>query len=353
MFETSLVVIVDGQKHYFDDDFILEKESWSPLGVELSIANCETQEDLLAVGESADILVYLGLHMPFTARVIHLLPRCRLIARYGVGMDSVDISAATDQGIVVANAAEYCLAEVADHTAALILGLARRIVFLDRFVRNGNWNNVSEFPRLVPRLSRQTLGLIGFGCIARCVASKMASFVGNTIAYDPYVSKQVADAYGVQLVALEDLLEHADFVSVHTPLLSETRGLISRAELDLMKPTAYLINTSRGPVVDETALSEVLKENRIAGAALDVFEIEPLSDESPLCTFENVILTPHFAAYSIQAIEDLRASVIQTVADVVQGYWPPYVMNPTVQPRYPLRRRSIDKCQLKQQPELR
>ncbi len=332
------VVMVDSNSRR--DDFAFERSQWEPLGIGLTVANCTTEAEIIAAAQEADVLAYGGLYTSITARVIEALTRCRLIVRYGIGVEGVDFAAATEHGILVANAAEYCVPEVADHATALILALARRIVFLDRHVQRGEWSGGFKVSGPLPRLSTTTLGLVGFGRIARRVAQNMQALVGNIVATDPYVSQEAADALGVELVSLEELLERADFVSVHTPLLSDTQGLIGAAELAHMKPTAYIVNTSRGPVIDETALIEALQQGKIAGAGLDVVEQEPLAADSPLRTLDNVILTPHFAAYSEQAVEDLRASVVQTVSDVLQGKWPLYVMNPKVQPRVALRRRE-------------
>jgi D-3-phosphoglycerate dehydrogenase len=333
------VAIVDAV-HDWGDDYAVERETWDPLGIALTKADCKTEANVIAVAREADVVITLGLETPISSHVIQGLSPCRLIARYGVGVDSIDVSAATARGILVTNAPEYCTAEVADHAVALILALARRVVGLDRFVRAGNWHGSIQFSGPVSRLSTLTLGLIGFGRIARLVARKMAGFVRTIVAHDPFVEQDLADGYGVQMVELDELLARADLISVHTPLLPTTHHLISAAQLARMKPTAYLINTSRGPVIDEIALIRALQTKRIAGAALDVVGSEPLAADSPLRTFNNVILTPHFASYSVEATQDLRTSVAQSVADVLEGYWPRHVVNPAVQPRFPLKRRA-------------
>ena len=334
------VVIVDGKQHNSGDDFAPERSRWDELGLETRATGCVSESDLITECSNSEILVYLGLDIPFTAHVLNALTQCRLVVRYGIGMDSVDIPAATANGIVVANAAEYCVREVADHAAALILNLARRISVLDRFVHEGNWLGALDITGPVPRLSTQTVGLVGFGRISRQVATNLKPFFGTILAHDPYLTQSQADPYGVQLVPLDELVEQADFVSVHTPLIPETEGLIGAEQFERMKKTAYVVNTSRGPVIDESALIAALTNNQIAGAALDVVATEPLPREHPLRDLDNVILTPHFSYHSIQANEDLRESVIATVADVAQGYWPRHVMNPTVQPRSPLQRRE-------------
>lgn len=332
------VLIVD-RKTDWGDDYAVERARWTPLGIKLALAQCQTEEEIIAAGEKADVLVYQGLYTPFSARVLAALPRCQFIIRYGIGMDSVDLPAATGQGILVGNAAEYCIPEVADHAAALILALARRVVFQDRAVQAGHWLGGIQRAREMSRLSTLTLGLAGFGRIGRQAARRLAPFFGDIIAYDPYVSQEAAGEYGVTLVELAELLARSDFVSIHTPLLPSTYHLIDAAGLARMKPTAFIVNTSRGPVIDEAALALALQSGRIAGAALDVAEVEPLPADSPLRGLDNVIITPHIAANSAESLQDLRASVAHSVAEVVQGYWPPYVLNPAVQPRFPLKKR--------------
>jgi D-3-phosphoglycerate dehydrogenase len=332
------VVIVDSHVYDFGDAFVQERAVWEGMGARVTLARCETAGDVIAAGREADILAYVGLYTPFDAAVLAQLPRCQLIARYGIGMDSVDLAAATAEGIIVANAAEYCVPEVADHATALILSLARRITQLDRFVRGGQWGGAPAHVGPIPRLSTQTVGLVGFGRIARRVADNLRPMFGTLLAYDPFVSQAQADSHGARMVTLDELLAAADYVSVHTPLLPQTRGLIGAAQLARMKRTAYLVNTSRGPVVDEAALADALAAGQIAGAGLDVFDPEPLVADSPLREMDQVILTPHMAANSVQALEDLRLAVTETVAAVMRGEWPRHVMNPKVTPRRALRR---------------
>ena len=326
------VVAVDAGR-YRRDGLPTERAAWEAAGLTLTIAAAQTEEEIIAAAADADVVTYMGLYTPFTARVLEQLPRCRLVARYGIGVDTVDIDAATRLGIMVSNAAEYCVPEVADHAVALILSLARRIAYLDRQVRAQRWSETLAATGPVRRLSTQTVGLVGFGRIARRVASNLRPMVGKLLAYDPYVPPTAGAELGVEMVSLERLLAESDYVSVHTPLMASTRGLIGASELARMRPTAYLINTSRGPVVDEAALAAALQAGQIAGAGLDVFDPEPLPADSPLRALENVILTPHVAANSVEAIADLTQSVIHTVLEVMAGRRPPYLLNPTVVPR--------------------
>jgi D-3-phosphoglycerate dehydrogenase len=333
------IVFVDRHSYDFGDQFAGERATWESLGATIKAATCNTEEEIIDACKDADILIYLGLYTPFTEKVLSQLPKCRLIARYGIGMDSVDLEAATKYGIVISNAAEYCVPEVADHATALILSIGRRVTMLDRYMRAGKWAGATAHTGPIVRLGTQTVGFVGFGRIARHAARNLVNIFGTLLAYDPYVSQEQADAYKVKMVDLEEVLAQSDYVSVHTPLLPQTRGLIGAAQLAKMKPTAYLINTSRGPVIDQDALVAALESKQIAGAGLDVFDPEPLADESPLRQMDNVILTPHTAAYSEQAIADLRAAVTATVSDAIQGYLPRHILNANVVSRHGLRRR--------------
>lgn len=339
MASSPQVVVVDSHAYDFGDQFAVERAAWEEMGATVRLERFNTEEEIIEGCKDADILVYLGLNTPFTERVLSQLPKCRMVARFGIGMDSVDLEAATRYGIVVSNAAEFCVPEVADHATALILALGRRVTMLDRFVREGEWAGASNHTGPIVRLSHQTVGFVGFGRIARQTARNLVNIFGTLLAYDPFVTQEQADAYQVQLVSLDDLLAQSDYVSVHTPLMPQTRGLIGAAQLAKMKPTACLINTSRGPVIDQEALIRALQSRQIAGAALDVFDPEPLPEDSPLRQMDNVILTPHMAAYSEQALADLRAAVTKNVSDAIEGYLPRYILNANVTSRHGLRRR--------------
>jgi D-3-phosphoglycerate dehydrogenase len=250
-------------------------------------------------------------------------------------VDNIDVGAATAAGVVVANAADYCSEEVSDHAVALLLASARRVVAMDRFVRAGNW---AGFTRTQPlrRISQLTLGLVGLGRIARGTARKMAGFRLRILATDPYLTGPGSEP-GVEVVDFETLLRESDLVSVHVPLTPETRGLINEAALRAMKPNAVIVNTSRGPVIDQSALERALEEKWIAGAALDVVTEEPLPAGSALRKFDQVILTPHTGADSVDSMDHVRRTVVDTIEAVARGYWPPFPVNPKVAPRVHLR----------------
>jgi D-3-phosphoglycerate dehydrogenase len=313
------VVVTD----YVFPSLDIERSVLAPLGAELVLMQAASDDHLLDVVRDADAL--LVCYAPVTKRVIDRAERCRVIARYGIGVDNVDIAAAAAKGIVVTNVPDYCVDEVSDHALALLLACARRIAFLDRRVRAARWNAKDAVP--VYRLRGQVLGLVGFGKIPKALASKTAPLGLQRIAFDPYIDEVTFTALGVKKVDFHTLLAEADFVSIHTPLTSETRGLIGDAALRTMKPTAYLINTARGPLVDEEVLARALKEGWIAGAALDVLATEPPTQSHPLLGLDNVILTPHVAFYSEASLQELQRKAAEEVASVLSGQSPRYPVN--------------------------
>lgn len=285
-------------------------------------------EEFLAEAADCDALLntYAG---PITAEVMARMPRCKIIARYGIGVDTIDVDAATAAGIIVTNNPTYCVDEVAEHAMALLLACARKAAFYDRLVRVGRW----EVPPGKPifRLAGATLGLVGYGNIARRVATRAAAFEMRVLFFDPFVER--VEGVPGSKVALEDLLRSSDLVSLHPPLTPQTRRLIGDEALSRMRPTAYLVNCSRGPVVDTDALVRALDARRIAGCALDTTDPEPLPDSHPLRGRENVILTPHVAWYSEEAMRGLQAGAPAEVRRVLSGEWPVNVVNRDVKGR--------------------
>ena len=283
-------------------------------------------EEFIAQAADCDALLntYAG---PITAEVMAKMPKCRIIARYGIGVDTIDLEAATAAGIIVTNNPTYCIEEVAEHTMALLLSSARKVAFYDRQVRAGRW----EVPPGKPlyRLAGRTLGLVGFGNIARQVAMRAASFGMQILYADPYIQEGQIQAPGKK-VELNELLRESDFVSLHPPLTPQTRKMISDDALSRMKATAVLINCARGPVVDTDALVRALDARKIAGCALDTTDPEPLPDPHALRGRENVILNPHVAWYSEQALVGLQAGAPSEVRRVLAGEWPVNVVNRAV-----------------------
>ncbi len=287
-----------------------------------------------------DAEVIVNSTLLISADILPSLRRCQLIVRSGIGLDTIDVAAATACGIVVANAPTFCSAEVADHAAALILSFARRIPWLDRQVREGAWLTIQQDVWGIRRLSKLTLGVVGLGKIGQQLARRLASFGMRILGYDPYLSDNAIQSLGVTPASFADLLRESDFVSLHVPLLPSTRALIDEAALKLMKPTAVLINTSRGPVVDEPALIRALQANRLFGAALDVVEQEPPDLNNLLLAIDSqrLILTPHVASSSVEAIQALHSEVGAAIEAILDGRWPSATVNSSVVPKRPLRR---------------
>jgi D-3-phosphoglycerate dehydrogenase len=312
------VVVID---HPFDH-LEAERRILGEIGAEVVDAQAHTDEAAREACRTADAV--LVRRFPLTRGVIQAMERCRVICNYGAGYDNVDVAAAEERGIRVAATAGYGDDEVADHTLALLLALARRIVAQHGHLEaaaidesNVVWSHTPYVP--IRRLRSQTLGLIGLGRIGRTVARKAMALGLRVIAHDPAVSPEAAASVGAQLVAEESLLADADFVSLHAPLTPETRHLIGVAKLATMKPTAYLINCARGGLVDQRALVDALKEGQIAGAGLDVLETEPPARETlaALVALPNVILTPHVAWYSEESMADRQRMAAETVRDAL------------------------------------
>lgn len=306
-------------------DFHVEKEILAKAKADFHPRNCRTEKDVIEACWNADAV--MTVYAPVGKNAIKTFDRCRIIARYGIGLDNIDVSMATEKGILVANVPDYCVYEVATHTLALMLCLNRKIMILhlDAIV-NKNWNVQIAEP--VFHLQGQTLGLVGFGKIAQAVTKMTKSFDLSILAFDPYIDSDIIRSYGAEPVKLEDLLVRSDFVSIHTPLTPETKYMITEPQLQMMKPSAFLINTARGGIVDESALYRALKSNWIAGAALDVLEEEPLRENNPLLQLSNVIFTPHSASYSLQSYQEVRTRTATEVARVLCGEWPTAIVNP-------------------------
>ncbi len=326
------IVLVDF--HVLPMPHQLDVERWIALGAEVVDARCRTITDFLEAGRDAQVLVCCGTQLSLTAGVLEKLPQCTLVLRLGVGYDTVDVEAATRLGILVANCAGYCTEDVANHALALVLMCSQQIPLHQAAVRAGKWFD-AQLPFETQRLSQRTLGLVGLGQIGTALASKVQPLVDRILAHDPNLANPAAIPCGVELVALETLLREADLVSLHLPLNPQTRGLIGRRELGLMKPSAYLINTARGPIVDQEALYQALIRKQLAGVALDVVEVEPPPQPlHELFFLPNVVITPHYAAGSAAARRDLWQIATENVALFLQGHRPRNTVNPQVQPRF-------------------
>jgi D-3-phosphoglycerate dehydrogenase len=296
--------------------------------------NCSTEDEVIQAAGEADAIITR--FAPITRRVLEAVPKCKVIARYGIGYDNVDIDAATDNNILVVNTPDFCLEEVSNHVIMLILACAKRLQLFSNYAKQGRWHEWRQIQLPMASIYGQTLGLVGCGHIAMMVARKARCFDLEIIGYDPYIDKSLAMERGITLVNLPELLSEADFISVSTPATKETWHLIGEEQFRKMKPSAYFINTARGSVVNELALIKALQEKWIAGAGLDVFEKEPVDADNPLLNMDNVIVTPHTAFYSDAALKQVRVSVGQETARVLSGKWPQNVVNKTVKPKIQL-----------------
>jgi len=297
----------------------------SRVAAELRLAKAPTAEAIVEVARDADAV--LTTYAKVTTEIIGQLTQCRIISRFGIGVDNVDIATATRKGIVVTKVPDYCIDEVSDHAMALLLAIVRKIPFANARVQAGEW----QMPSVVPihRLRGTVLGLVGFGRIPQLLAPKAQAFGLRVIASDPYVPEEVMSRAGVKRVEFAELVKAADYISIHAPLMPETNHLFNAAVFSQMKPTAYLVNTARGSVVDEVALAAALDKGQLAGAALDVVEKEPPSG-SPLLGRDNVILTPHTGFYSEESLAELQTKAAEEVVRVLSGEAPRNPVNPEV-----------------------
>ena len=301
-------------------------EILSELGAKLVMADEPTLEGILKVASQADALMVT--YGKITADVIAGLEKCKVIGRFGLGVDNIDVEAATNAGIAVVYVPDYCVDEVSDHAMALLLDLARKVSFSNRLVQSGHWEMSAVAP--LSRLRGRTMGLAGLGRIPRALTPKAQAFGLKVIAYDPYVDKADAAALGVEVVDFKTLLSTSDYISIHVPMMPETKHLFNADAFRQMKPEALIVNTARGPLVDTDALAKALDADHLAGAALDVMPVEPPPADSPLLGRDNVILTPHTAFYSVEALDELQAKAARGVVDVLTGEKPAYPINPGV-----------------------
>jgi D-3-phosphoglycerate dehydrogenase / 2-oxoglutarate reductase len=315
------VVITD----YVWESLDVEKQTLAALA---DIVPMQTKKPEEFLPEAADCDALLNTYAgPITEGVMAKMPKCRIIARYGIGVDTIDLEAATRAGIIVTNNPTYCIEEVAEHAMALVLACARKVAFYDRMVRAGKW----EVPPGKPifRMAGSTIGLVGFGNIARQVAVRAAAFGMRVLYADPFVEEGRFKEPGKKM-ELDTLLAESDYISLHPPLTPQTRRMMNVDALAKMKRSAWLVNCARGPVVDTDALVRALDAKRIAGCALDTTDPEPLPDPHPLRGRDNVIVNPHVAWYSEQAMVGLQAGAPGEVRRVLSGEWPLNVVNKAV-----------------------
>jgi D-3-phosphoglycerate dehydrogenase / 2-oxoglutarate reductase len=327
-------------KHALDQtseqDWSFEREALGPIADIVEVQANTRAEFIEGVRDADAIMTSWG--MRIDAEIIAALRKCVVIGVGSVGVDMVDVDAATAAGIVVTNVPDVFIEEVADHVMMLLLDTARMTPVMARIAADGRWWDGRQLLARRPRLLGQTLGLYGFGNVARCTARRAKAFGLYLIAHDPYVSELEITGAGVEPVSFGELLERSDFVSIHTPHNAETEQAFDAAALSRMKPTAILINTARGSIVDEQALIKALQEGTIAGAGLDVLEHEPPEPDNPLLTMANVLVTPHVASATTRMRPETRRRVGREVALVLRGRWPLSCVNPSVLPRANLER---------------
>jgi D-3-phosphoglycerate dehydrogenase len=318
--ETAPLALICGLDHASTAE---EEAVFAAAGVRLGKVVARTEDDYLRQCAAAEaLLIQYG---DVSRRVIEGLPRVRVLVRYGVGVDGVDVAAATARGIPVVNVPDYGTDEVANHAVALLLALARKLPQLDRQTRAGRWTVFEVMP--IHRLAGRTVGLLGCGRIGSRVARKLGGFDVRLLAHDPYVT---ALPPGVEAVGFDALLAGSDYLTVHCPLTDETRRLLDAKALARMKPTAVVVNTARGGIVDTAALTDALRAGRLGGAGLDVTEEEPLPPGHPLLAMDQVIVTPHAAWYSEEGRADLKRRVAEEAVRVLRGERPRHCVNPEV-----------------------
>jgi D-3-phosphoglycerate dehydrogenase len=295
-------------------------------GARLLLAQTGSEDELLSLVGEADAILTCFAQVP--ASVVRAGARLQVIGRYGIGVDNIAVAEATRLGIPVTNVPAYCLDEVAEHALALLFACARSVCRYDAAVRTGNWALQTGMPLF--RLRGRTLGIIGFGKIGQTLAAKARGLGLRVVAHDPSAPEAEISGQQCEPLALEALLAQADYVSLHVPLTASTRHLMNAERLRRMKPTAYLVNTSRGGVIDQAALVQALREGWIAGAGLDVFEPERLPADHPLLALPNLVATPHIAFYSEESVLELEVKAARNVVAILTGKRPEAVVNPEV-----------------------
>lgn len=302
-------------------DLIMEREMLSKIDAEL----IEVTDPKMIVEECKDADAVIDTYAELGADIINEMEKSKLIIRNGIGVNTIDVDTCNEKGIMVANVPSYCLDEVATHAISLMLAVGRKIVLLNNTVSEGVWDVKKGIP--IYSLQNKTLGLVGLGKIPRLVKEKSVPFGLNVIAYDPYVSAEDAKALGVEKVEMDRLIEQSDYISIHCPLTPETRGLFNSDAFKKMKKSAYIINTARGPVIDEADLIEALQNDEIAGAGLDVLTSDSVDKNNPLLKMDNVVITPHAAWYSEESIVTRRRQTIESVISVLEGGEPASLIN--------------------------
>ena len=318
------------------EKYALELEALAPVADLIEVPS--PTPSAFAEGAAGADAIITSWGVRLDADVISKLEKCVVIGLASVGVDMVDVAAATRAGIVVTNTPDVFIEEVADHAMMLLLAAARRTKQMDAFAHGGDWHKGRPLLNHIPRLMGQTLGLVSFGNVARCTAKRAKAFGMHVAAYDPYVSELTISEHGVEPVAFGELLERSDYVSVHSPHNEETEHLLDAAAFERMKEGVVIVNTARGPIIDEAALIDALRRGKVGAAGLDVLEQEPPAPDNPLLAMDNVLVTPHVASATSRMRPTARRRVGHEVAMVLRGKWPMSCVNPTVLPKTPLER---------------
>lgn len=304
-------------------DYSFEEQVITEAGGELIGLQCKTEEDIIA--QCHDAVGLIDQYAPITEKVMAALPNLKIVSRMGIGVNTVDIDGATKLGIYVGNVPDGSVEEVSNHAITMVMCLMRKLYVFNKDIRNGGWGIGKAIP--IHRPASQKLGLMGFGRIPQRIAEKAAVLGFQILAYDPFLSADIIESKGARKVSFDELVAESDFISVHTPLTKDTEHMLNADAFKKMKKTAYIVNTSRGPVIDEQALIKALQDGQIAGAGLDVYEQEPIGKDNPMLTMGNVVLSSHAAWYSEEALVDIRTKTALNVADVIQGKQPRYLVN--------------------------
>lgn len=314
------VVMTDDRHKTYDEEIEVLKS----IDAQVKIANCITEEEVIEACRDADgIMVNLA---PMGAKVIENLEKCKVVARYGVGYDNVDVEACTKKGIYVTNVTDYCTEEVSDHALALLLACTRKVARRDAQVRQGKWNIGGADP--IYRMAGKVFTFLGYGMIARTLHRKIKGFnFSKVLVYDPFVNEDTIKLAGAEKVDWDSALSEGDYISIHMPLNNNTRDIINTEAFSKMKKGGIIVNTSRGPVINEDALIEALRSGQINSAGLDVHNKEPLDKDSPLFQIENCVLTDHVGWYSEESVSELKRKVAENVKDVLLGNKPKYLVN--------------------------
>jgi D-3-phosphoglycerate dehydrogenase len=323
------VVITDREFETIDP----EREVLEKIGAEVFAYQFKDEDDVIRIAKDCDGLIMQYANL--TRKVIESLEKCKVISKYAIGLDRIDLKAATEKDICVGHVAEYCVDEVSTHTIALILALSRKILLHDKNIKNGIWDY--KLGKKIFNLRGQTIGLVGFGKIARVVMEKIKPYGMNILVYDPFVPAKAVSDMGGKLVDFDDLIRNSDYVSIHVPLLESTKYMFNKEVFQKMKNSAILINMGRGPVIKETDLIWALQNKEIAAAGLDVTDPEPIEAGNPMLKMDNVIITPHAAYYSEESQKALQTLTAENVAQVLTGYYPRYLANREIKETVKLR----------------